>query len=134
MPVVDARPRRERPFQVAQGLLRRLEPHRLVGGAHRPHQHPRAVTRLDEVVRDLGRGRDPVDAGLERGGAGRVQPGALAGQEVVEHRGAQQLVRERVAGALRHQHSLGHGHVQRLVEGLVVEARHPPQHPVGHGL
>ena len=94
--LVDARPHLERPFQVVQGLLRGLDP-------ASPPRRPESTTPgpsaaslgLGEVVRDLGRRRWGGGPGRSLGRRpGGVQPGALAGQEVVVHGGAQAVVRE----------------------------------------
>ena len=63
-------------------------------------QRPRVVVRGVPVVGDLGRGaahRDQVRLGLDRLGVAGVQPGVLAGQQVVVHRLADQRVPELVA-------------------------------------
>ena len=64
----------------------------------------------------------------------RMQPLALAGQQVVVDGAAQEVVREGVASAVRRQQSLGHGDTQRLVHDLVSQPDHLAQQPVGHGV
>ena len=115
-------------------LVRGGEPHRRLGRPDRPFEHLRRVPGLHDVVRDLGGSRGAVGSRLEGSRAGRVQPGALAREEVVVHGRPEQVVRERVPGALRDEEPLGHGEAQGLVERGVVEPRHPAQHPVGDGL
>ncbi|MCF0097132.1 hypothetical protein B0E54_06001 [Micromonospora sp. MH99] len=108
------------------------------------------VVRRVPVVGDLGRGAagdHQVRLGLDRGGEPRVQPGVLAGQQLVVHGLADQGVPELVVAVRVGHHQLGGdrgaqrvlqlglGQAGDLGEQTVGEAgaagRRDPQHPLG---
>ena len=119
-------PELEHPLQEPGRLGVRVAPARLAGGDPRGDERLRVVVRGVPVVGDLGRGaagRDEVRRGLDRGGVAGVQPGVLAGQQVVVHRLADQRVAELVSAVGVGDDELGgDGRAQRLVELRLREA------------
>ncbi len=150
-------PQLQRPFELEQHLGGRVARVGLLRGGDGRGQGPRQVVARVGVVGELGgdpRLPDPLGEPLRVPG---VQAGALAGQQLLVHRLAQQRVAEDVAVGARarggarlavgHQHVVGHRVAQCLLQLVVAQigdggqhlvphlaARHgsDPQHPLGH--
>ena len=133
--VGHAVPQLERALEQRGALAVGLHLHRGDAGAHGGRQRGRLVARGEVVVRDRGRALGARAARrrgrlLERARQRAVQLGALAGQQVVVHRLAQQRVAQRVAVAVEHDDLAGDRLAQRLAQRAPVEPGDLGEHRV----
>ena len=132
--ILDVGPRCQRRVELGQGLGRRQHLDRLLGRAHRPDERPGAVLRRSDVVRHLCGAGLTVRPGLERCGIRRVEPLALAGEEVVVDGGALQVVGQGVRAVDRREQPTGHGETDGAVHRRLVEPDKATQQTVRHGM